>query len=215
MTAANPSAELNDLLGAYSAGRLDAPLQALVAAHLQMNPTSRPFVRELETMAADEAFAQDGVALSNRDERLHCIFDETERVVARPEADPLLPAPLRHFLGHGSEALRWRGLLPSLKEARIANHGLGGEVAFLKVRAGGRMPAHAHDGSEYTLILKGGYSDETGHYRAGDIAIAEVGSDHRPKADEDEECICFIVTDAPLRLTGPIGRLYERIFHAR
>jgi putative transcriptional regulator len=30
---------------------------------------------------------------------------------------------------------------------------------------------------------------------------------HRPVVDSDEECICLAVLDAPLKLTGMIGRL--------
>jgi putative transcriptional regulator len=30
--------------------------------------------------------------------------------------------------------------------------------------------------------------------------------------DEGQDCICFAVTDAPLRLTGPVGRILDRFF---
>jgi putative transcriptional regulator len=30
-----------------------------------------------------------------------------------------------------------------------------------------------------------------------------------PTADDDGDCVCLAVTDAPLRLTGPIGRLFN------
>ena len=69
------------------------------------------------------------------------------------------------------------------------------------------MPSHTHDGSEVTLVLRGGFSDPTGHYRRGDIAIADRDLDHHPRADDDEDCICFAVIDAPLRLTGPLAPL--------
>jgi putative transcriptional regulator len=35
---------------------------------------------------------------------------------------------------------------------------------------------------------------------------------HTPVADDDEDCICFAVTDAPLRLTGPVGRIVQSFF---
>jgi putative transcriptional regulator len=54
-----------------------------------------------------------------------------------------------------------------------------------------------------------------GHYRRGDIAIADQEVDHRPVADREEDCICFAVTDAPIRLTGPVGRLLQRLFGPR
>jgi len=74
------------------------------------------------------------------------------------------------------------------------------------VKAGAALPQHTHEGAEYTLLLTGGFSDETGHYRRGDVAIADPSIDHRPVADEGEDCICLAVTDAPLRLTGRFGR---------
>ena len=52
----------------------------------------------------------------------------------------------------------------------------------------------------------------TGHYARGDIALAEADLDHKPMTDAGEDCICFAVTDAPLHLTGPFGRLLDRFF---
>ena len=83
---------------------------------------------------------------------------------------------------------------------------------MLWVGAGRRIPSHTHDGSEITLVLKGAFADVTGRYGRGDIAIAEADLDHRPMTDENEDCICFAVTDAPLRLTGPVGRILDQIF---
>lgn len=77
------------------------------------------------------------------------------------------------------------------------------------------MPVHSHEGSEYTLVLKGSFRDETGHYGVGDISIADGDVNHRPMISRDEDCICFTVTDAPLRLTGTIGRLFEQFMKRR
>ena len=86
---------------------------------------------------------------------------------------------------------------------------------MLWIRGGRRMPSHTHEGSEITLVLSGAFSDVTGRYARGDIAIAEADLDHRPMTDAGEDCLCFAVTDAPLHLTGPVGRLLERVFGAR
>ncbi len=66
---------------------------------------------------------------------------------------------------------------------------------------GARLPSHTHEGSEYTLVLKGGFTDVLGHFRRGDVAIADQNVDHSPLADPDEDCFCFVVLDAPIRLT--------------
>jgi putative transcriptional regulator len=39
------------------------------------------------------------------------------------------------------------------------------------------------------------------------VAEADHEVDHRPVADEGEDCLCLVVTDAPLKLTGRLGRL--------
>lgn len=203
------------LLAAYSAGALDPGLHALVASHLSIKPDSRRFVGALEKLAADELESLAPEPLSHRDERLAAIFGSAP--VARPPArvgSSILPAPLRHYLGHDIDAIRWRAKLPGVKEYRIEAAGRG-EASLLWVRAGRRMPSHTHEGSEVTLVLKGGFSDVTGHYARGDIAVAESDLDHNPMTDAGEDCICFAVTDAPLHLTGPIGRLVDRLFGDR
>jgi putative transcriptional regulator len=57
-----------------------------------------------------------------------------------------------------------------------------------------------------TLVLAGGFSDASGHYLKGDVAVADPSVDHRPVADAGADCLCLAVTDAPLRLTGRFGR---------
>ncbi len=78
------------------------------------------------------------------------------------------------------------------------------------LNAGRKLAGHTHDGSEYTLVLQGAFSDVAGRYERGDIAIGDDELDHCPTADPSADCLCFAVTDAPLRLTGPIGRIVQR-----
>ena len=67
--------------------------------------------------------------------------------------------------------------------------------------------SHSHTGAEVTLVLSGGFTDETGSYGPGDIAIQEAGSEHQPIADDDGECMVLAVNEGQIRLTGPIGRV--------
>ena len=77
----------------------------------------------------------------------------------------------------------------------------------MRVRAGKAVPQHTHEGNELTLVLEGSFHDELGRYARGDLAITDPTVEHRPVADEGQDCLCLAVTDARLRLTGPLGRL--------
>ncbi len=205
------------LLAAYGAGSLDPSLHALVASHLVLKPQSRRFVAAMEDLAAEELHRGVPEPLSHRDERLAAIF-ATEPARRRPAplvaGSDILPSPLRHYLGQDLNAIQWRAKLPGVKEFRIEDKGRG-DASLLWVRAGRRMPSHTHEGSEVTLVLQGGFSDVTGHYGRGDIAVAEADLDHKPVSDAGEDCLCFAVTDAPLHLTGPFGRLLQHLFGDR
>lgn len=203
---------LNGLLAGYAAGTLGGPLHALVAAHLTLKPDNRGFVRSLEALRAHEIDTVAPVALRRRDEMLERIFsstaDESRHV---PAGDDVLPAPISSLIGGDLAAVKWKTVLPGIRECRISNN-QHGEASLLWIKPGKMMPSHTHDGSEVTLVLKGGFTDSTGHYRRGDIAIADSDVDHRPRADDDEDCICFAVSEAPLRLTGPFLRFVKHFF---
>jgi putative transcriptional regulator len=206
---------VDELLAAYSAGGLAAPLQALVSSHLLLKKANRSFVAALDDCAADDMLAHT-TPLTSRDSVLSAIFGANytpEAPAAAPSCSDL-PKPLFDFLGHGLEGLKWKRLLPGMKEAIISTYEAG-EVSFLWVKAGGSMPVHSHEGSEYTLVLKGSFHDNTGHYGVGDIAIADSCVNHRPLISRDEDCLCFSVTDAPLRLTGPFGKLLNSFMQKR
>lgn len=115
-----------------------------------------------------------------------------------------LPAPLAARLPADVNDLPWRPVMRGLEEFDIDV--AGAKAKLLRIKGGMTMPQHTHSGTEMTLVLSGGFSDERGHFLRGDIAVTDRDVDHRPVADEGEDCICLTVTDAPLRLTGPIGR---------
>jgi len=64
-------------------------------------------------------------------------------------------------------------------------------------------------------VITGAFNDPQGRYMRGDIAIADPSIDHSPEIERDADCICFAVTDAPLRLTSPVGRFVEKILSLR
>lgn len=207
----------DDLLIAYAAGSQDEPVALLVATHLALCPRCRAEVAQFEALGGVLLEDEEAEVLQDGSlERVLARLDDpapeepaptTPRATARPaEAQPLVPRPLRDYLGEGLDRLDWttfRGLekvelLPEFPSFR---------TRLMRIKSGTAMPTHTHDGSELTLILAGGFSDENGHFLRGDVAEADPSVNHQPVADPGEDCLCLAVTDAPLRLTGPFGRL--------
>ncbi len=203
-----------ELLQAYAAGHLEEELSLLVATHSALCPDCR---REIERFEAVGGALMDSLEpetlADNALEQVLDRLDEPEVDLEIPlnaagrasGGDILVPEPLRSYLGGSLEGLEWktRGgvseveLLPQREKVR---------TRLLNIKAGAAVPQHTHDGAEMTLVLKGGFSDEHGHYLRGDVSVADNQVDHRPVADADEDCLCITVTDAPLRFTGPVGR---------
>jgi putative transcriptional regulator len=176
------------LLAAYAAGTLSEPFAVLAAAHLQMKADDRAHAAPIRI-----------------DRRRARQMSELDRLSA------LMPLALRSYVNRHVGALNWRTILPGIKECRIARNARG-EASFLRCRPGVALPAHTHEGLEATLVLQGAFGDVTGHYALGDIEVADDTVDHRPVADRTAECIVFVVLEAPVKLTGPLGRLFQRIY---
>ncbi len=207
-----------ELLQAYAAGHLEEAIALLVATHTALCPDCRHAVEDMEEIGGALLDGLEPTSLSE-DALDRCLqrlgepeaqLDIPESKVAAPmgapvEGDILVPEPLRGYLGGALASLDWRtrgnvsevDLLPQRSSVR---------TKLLKIRAGAAIPQHTHEGAEITMVLSGGFSDEHGHYLRGDVSVADNQIEHRPVADDDEDCLCISITDAPLRFTGPVGR---------
>lgn len=215
-----------EMLLDYATGNLPEPLAVLVASHLTLAPESRRELRVLEDL---------GGALLDDAEPAPLAEDALERVMARLDAEPMaapaasasgsgapagataaalpegvqiadeLPAPLRRLLAEQAAAgWRRRG---SVAELDLMADYPGYKTRLLRITAGARVPQHTHDGAEYTLVLEGSFADTTGRYARGDVSVADAEVTHQPVAGQECDCICLVVTDAPLKMTGPVGRI--------
>ena len=204
----------DELIAAYVAGSLSLPLNVLVASHLELQPEQHALVSAMESDCGEALHHIEPTPIDKRAQMLQAIFASSRAqnsslsVYPNPETLPALPRALGHYVGRPFADLHWRRVMPGLKEVLLAEHEEG-TASLLMVGAGQRMPEHSHKGREYTLVISGRFSDDQGHYQRGDICIADSDVRHSPRADKDEDCLCFAVTDAPLRLTGPFGRLIQ------
>ncbi len=211
--APGPSAArpLDLLLAEYAGGCLPAPLHALIGSHIAMRPESASFVAGLEALKGAALANEAPAPIAARDAMLARIFSTRSAESEAIQRDGVFPAPLRRYVGMSAADVPWRKVMPGVKQHVVEEHD-GLEATLYWIKAGSKMPHHTHDGDEATLVLRGGFSDVTGHYAVGDVAVADGELDHRPIADDDADCICFAVTTAPLRLTGPVGKLFQSIF---
>jgi putative transcriptional regulator len=199
-----------DLLD-YAAGRFSQPFAVLIASHLTLCPTCRSTVADFEALGgvAVEAAAPVELAAGSLEAMLARLDEPAKLEIEAPVPPPAgelarLPAPLRAFLG-GAPA--WKKVMRGLDEAEIGRRQGDIRARLMRIAPGGAMPRHTHGGREMLIVLDGGYSDEVGTYDIGDVAVADADLVHRPVADAVEGCLCFAVTDAPLKLTGPLGRV--------
>jgi putative transcriptional regulator len=199
-----------ELLVDYASGALAEAAAILVASHLVFCPVCRGELAEAEAL---------GGALLGQAEPVAMAPQALDRVLARldrpepPEPAPIaglpgLPRPLARHIGRPLESLAWRSLIPGLQMFPLQVAG-GDKICLLRIKPGRGMPRHTHGGNEMTLVLGGSYSDRLGEFQRGDVAILDDTVDHRPVAGRHGDCICLAVTDAPLKLTGPIGRLFR------
>ncbi len=203
---------IDTLLAGYAAGTLSRPLHVLVATHLTLVPRSRSYVEALEILKGDALEEAVPAPVRDRDAKLAAIFgQQPDETSSQEPADDLLPPPLRAFVGRPGNEIPWKAMLPGVTDHAISPNERG-MAHLVAVKPGGAIPVHTHEGTEVALVLRGSFSDASGVYRRGDICFADETVDHHPVADEVEGCICFIVSDAPFRLTGRFGRIIERMF---
>ena len=201
---------MDNLLARYVAGTLPTPVNMAVGAHLELKEDNRDFVGSLETLAGEAVEIMPGAAVSDREKRLEGIFSHELEPQADPSGNPrgMIPYALAALVPHDIDTIPWRSKMPGYKECALGVIE-GCEVNLLWIRAGRKMPAHTHEGSEITLVLDGAFSDSRGRYGRGDIALADEDVDHSPIAESDRPCICLAITDAPLRLTGSYRQFFS------
>ena len=168
-------------------------------AGVVFNRVGSELMQQLEPAPASTSLRQSML------ERLDSLSDDE---VDRPDTgDSRVPRCLRQFVADGYDGLRWKRVSPDIYSVELCRDSNGARVELLKIRPGGSASTHTHLGDEYTVILEGSFSDESGVYGRGDFVVKDSSDRHTPVATQDQECICLAVTEGPIQLTGFFGRL--------
>jgi putative transcriptional regulator len=195
----------DEMLLAYATGSLNTPLSLMVETHAAYSDDSQHRLRDYEAIGGALLESLEPAPL--RSGALDALPPEAETAEPLPRSEDGfdLPPALRKVVGSDVGALAWKPMMRGVAEADL-DLDEGGRARLLRIEAGTTVPRHSHRGNEFTLVLSGAYRDSGSLFGPGDLQIADPAVDHRPQAVGERPCLCLVVTDAPLRLTGPLGQ---------
>lgn len=202
----------DELLLGYAAGSLTPAVALIVGTHLHFCEVCRTSVRLGEKIGgvllettAPEPLSEDALP------KILARLDDRHAVRRGVRSSDDTPSPLRAFLGHDVSQVRWRKMGSNLSYRTLYRRGPLA-VRLLRGKPGAGVGHHTHRGTEYTLVLSGGFKDETGAYAPGDFQIASGTTTHNPIADPGEDCINLAVTTGRLRFEDTIRNLVAGLF---
>lgn len=207
----------DNLLAEYSAGCIPWALSLGIATHLHFCAECRSRVARMNQVGATMlntcspqtleagAFEQ----LMQKIRRSDADMPSPRRATPRQHKDKMLndlPEVVTKLIPN-DKPLRWRFVSPALRMARLQTGQNQYEVAFHRISTGGKVAEHDHKGLEVTVVLKGSFSDGDGVYTPGDFLVRQSGEVHRPTAAQNQDCLCFSISEAPVQLTGLMGKI--------
>ncbi|HSI02078.1 MAG TPA: ChrR family anti-sigma-E factor [Reyranella sp.] len=196
----------DELLLDYATGALPEGPALAVALHVALDPVARRTVGRLRALGGELLEAEAAEMGEGGLDAVLARLDATEprrlAPVPRPGFD-WAPAVLAPYLAGKT----WQRAFGGFEEIGVDLHGDGHRVALLRLAPGKGLPRHRHVANEFTVVLQGGYTDNTGNYAVGDFAVGPGAQEHEPIADPGEPCIALIVVEKPIVLTGRWGRL--------
>lgn len=209
-----------NILTEYAAGTLEWALGLSVAAHIHFCPVCKAQISILNDLGgtllkASEDPAVDDALFAQVMQRIHeqqaLAPQNPPQTKLHPSVakDPMLlnlPKAVKKLLPQ-EKPLRWKWVTPDLRMKRLKTGQDKFEVALQKIGIGGKVAEHNHKGLEVTVVLTGCFSDGDGVYSQGDYLVRRPGEVHRPTAAQNQDCLCLSISEAPVQLTGMLGKL--------
>ena len=196
----------------FSAGNLGTAESICVSAHLHFCVQCRNELMRLDQVASQlmtEAEPQtiDEDLFDSVMSKIDALPEVPTKVESEEKSD--LPHTVAKLINESESAPNWRRMSASVDVARFPTGQNKFEVALHRICAGGKTPHHGHNGTEFTLVLKGSFSDEQAVYSEGDFLLRGPGDEHQPMGAQNGECICFSALAAPIKLSSPLGFLMK------
>jgi putative transcriptional regulator len=209
----------SSILWEYATGSVPEPLGLVLALHLSHCRACSAAVARYEEIGG--ALLEDAVPTHlDVEEMLGDVLNrlnEPDNELLSAAATDLdgFPGALSQRLPTPFSELPWKRVSRGVSEFRLAIDEDGYVAKLIQIEAGAIVPRHTHRGEEFTVVLKGGFRDGEKMYRGGDFAVADSTVQHNPVATGAEPCICVAMTNAPLKLLTPLGRIFEPLLRLR
>lgn len=221
-TTGHQTQAMEKLLAQYATGALRPYESLLVATLLSLNAHARQLMQSFEAECGRMIAETTPAKVS--DDCMQKVLAAIGKPAAAPKAKPAprdvpadVPEPLRSLMARNCRKteIRWTRFAPGVEKCDVhlcVTEPGQRRLRVMRLQPRSATPLHHHSGKEITLVLQGGFSDETGHYAMGDLLILEeTHGRHSPRADE-EGCICLVLTESPVRFVDPFIRLLN-VFH--
>jgi len=203
------------LIAEFAAGSLSFGPALCVSTHLEQC---------LECASLADNFALLGAALIQEGENIEVSGDLFERVLGQIGTQSVTPfdkqsvvtAPrngaLHGLLPKSLESLPWKSLAGGVSSYTLNTGDDDHSVKLLRVSRGRGVFTHTHTATEFTVLLRGGYSDELGNFNAGDFVECNTNHRHAPLAHRDQDCYLLTAVEGSLKFTGLLTRLANPFF---
>ena len=206
-----------NMLIEFSAGTLETAASICVSAHLHFCTACRSKLLRLDQVGSQIMSQADPVAVEDDSfDRIMEKIDAADEPNAQTQSHSNgkingdnFPFSVDKLINTSLVSKNWKRLSSSVDIAQFKTGQDDFEVALHKICAGGKVPKHGHEGFEYTVVLKGSFSDEKAVYREGDFLFRRPGDVHQPMGAQNGECICLSALSAPIKLTSPLGFLMK------
>jgi putative transcriptional regulator len=209
----------------FAAGSLREPAALVVAAHADLCAGCREEIAAFEGIGGEMLAQIEPASMSEnaletamtRLDALECLTSAAAHASAPATATPaseaataiadLIPPAVRAHLGGDLSRLVWRRVGGLFDEIKLPISVKAYKASLMRLKPGSTVPVHTHRGQEYTLVLAGGFRENGSQYGVGDFTLRDASDVHRLVVDDDEECVCLVVLDAPIKFTGMVGKL--------
>ncbi len=210
----------DDLLLSYAAGSLSETWSLAVASHLSLCAECRRTIELAETIGGvlfadmpDERMSSDALdhVLAQIDQPSgEAASANTQLALDKHAAvSTTFPRVLCEYVGHDVDDVPWKSIGGEVYQHLIKTADKSARARLLRIAAGKTVPSHGHRGRELTLVLSGSYQDGLSLFSAGDMEDVDEALVHKPTADTATDCICLVITDAPIKFKEWVPRLLQ------